>query len=99
MGYFISILLFFPLIPPGIPKDGWGQWEFEFPNKATCEQLLYEERPRIIDIINKQLRGVPHEVIDIQCMTIEEVVVANTELGHKPEWQMIPKKKPNKPMI
>ena len=98
MGYFISVLLFFPLLSPPIPQDGWIQWVFEFPNKVTCEVFLETERASIEKLISKQL-SVPHEIKDIQCMTVAEVVDANTELGHKPQWQMIPKKKPNQPMI
>ena len=38
--YFITILLSFPLI---LPTDGWVQWQFAFPNKATCEEFLDQE--------------------------------------------------------
>ena len=84
MGYFVSILLFFPLLSPPIPNDGWIQWAFEFPNRITCEAFVAQERA---------------EIKDVQCMTVAEVVDANTKLGHEPQWQTIPKKKPNQPMI
>ena len=98
MGYFVSVLLFFPLLTPPIPQDGWIQWVFEFPNKVTCEVFLETERASIEKLISKQL-SVPHEIKDIQCMTVAEVVDANTKLGHEQQWQMTPKKKPKQPMI
>ncbi len=99
MGYFISILLFFPLLTPPIPKDGWVQWAYEFPNRITCEVFLHQERVRIETLITKQIGDLPHTIKDIQCMTVQEVVDANTELGHTPQWQQIPKKKKKEPMI
>jgi len=99
MGYFVSILLFFPLLSPPIPQDGWIQWTFEFPNKATCEVFVAQERETIEKLISKQIGERPHEIKDVQCMTVAEVVDANTKLGHTPQWQMTPKKKPKQPMI
>ena len=99
MGYFVSILLFFPLLSPPIPQDGWIQWVFEFPNKVTCEAFVNEERTRIKKLVSAQVGDLPHEIKDIQCMTVQEVIDANTKLGHTPQWQQIPKKKPNQPMI
>ena len=99
MGYFVSILLFFHLLSPPIPQDGWIQWAFEFPNKVTCEVFLKTERVRIEELVSKRINPLPHEIKDIQCMTVQEVVDANTELGHEPQWQQIPKKKKKKPMI
>ena len=99
MGYFISVLLFFPLLSPPIPQDGWIQWAFEFPNKVTCEVFLSEERETIEKLVSAQVGNLPHEIKDVQCMTVAEVVDANTELGHTPQWKTTPKKKPNQPMI
>jgi hypothetical protein len=99
MGYFISVLLFFPLLSPSIPKDGWVQWQFEFPNQITCEVFLDEERESIKKLLNRQLKRIPHTIKDVQCMTIDQVIDANTQLGHTPQWKTIPKKKLNQPMI
>jgi hypothetical protein len=99
MGYFVSILLFFPLLSPPIPQNGWIQWAFEFPNKVTCELFANQERETIEELIRKQIGNRPHEIKDVQCMTVDEVVDANTQLGHTPQWKTTPKKKPNQPMI
>ena len=99
MGYFVSILLFFPLLMPPVPKDGWIQWAYEFPNEATCVFFIAQERVRIKELVTKQIGNLPHEIKDVQCMTEAEVIDANTKLGHEPQWQIIPKKKPNQPMM
>jgi len=99
MGYFVSILLFFPLLSPPIPQDGWIQWAYEFPNRITCEAFVAQERTTIEELISRQIGELPHTIKDVQCMTEAEVIDANTKLGHIPQWQMIPKKKPKQPMI
>ena len=98
MGYFISILLFFPLLSPPIPQDGWIQWVFEFPNQITCAVFLDQERESIKELVSRQI-SVPHKIKDVQCMTRDQVIDANTKLGHIPQWQTTPKKKPKRPMI
>ena len=75
------------------------QWNFEFPNKVTCEAFVAEERIHIEELISKHIAKIPHEIKDVRCMTIEQVIDANTKLGHTPQWQTTPKKKPKEPMI
>ena len=98
MGYFVSILLFFPLLSPPIPQDGWIQWVFEFPNQITCAVFLDQERESIKELVSRQI-SVPHKIKDVQCMTRDQVIDANTKLGHIPQWQTTPRKKPKRPMI
>ena len=78
--YFISILLSFPLI---LPSDGWVQWQFAFPNKATCEVFLEREHKTLFVNVTRAFLSMPHVINDFQCMTVEEGVEANRALGHK----------------
>ena len=88
--YFISILLSFPLV---LPTDGWVQWQFEFPNKATCEEFLEREHKTLFVNVTRAFITMPHVINDFQCMTVEEGAQANKALGHKTPQLRIPKPK------
>ena len=77
--YFISILLSFPLV---LPSDGWIQWVYRFPNKATCEEFLEQEEEQIFMTVTRSFISMPHEIIEFRCMTGEEGAQANKALGH-----------------
>ena len=78
--YFITILLSFPLV---LPTDGWVQWQFAFPNKATCEVFLANEHETLFLNVTRAFISMPHVINEFQCMTVEEGVEANKALGHK----------------
>ena len=77
--YFISILLSFPLVQP---SDGWVQWVYRFPNKATCEEFLEQEEEQIFITVTRSFISMPHEIIEFRCMTAKEGAQANKALGH-----------------
>ena len=78
--YFISILLSFPLV---LPSDGWIQWVYRFPNKATCEEFLKQEEEQIFMTVTRSFISIPHEIVEFRCMTGEEGAQANKALGHR----------------
>ena len=94
--YFITILLSFPLI---LPTDGWVQWQFAFPNKATCEEFLDQEYESLFVNVTQAFITMPHTINDFQCMTIEEGVQANRVLGHKTPKLRVPKQKRTVPRV
>ena len=95
--YFITILLSFPLI---LPSDGWVQWQFAFPNKATCEVFLEREHKTLFVNVTRAFISMPHVINDFQCMTVEEGVQANKALGHKqPQQQRMPIPKSQVPRV
>ena len=94
--YFITILLSFPLI---LPTDGWVQWQFAFPNKATCEEFLDQEYESLFVNVTQAFITMPHTINDFQCMTMEEGVQANRVLGHKTPKLRIPKQKRTVPRV
>jgi len=94
--YFITILLSFPLI---LPTDGWVQWQFAFPNKATCEEFLDQEYESLFVNVTQAFITMPHTINDFQCMTIEEGVQANRVLGHKTPKLRVPKPKRTVPRV
>ena len=77
--YFISILLSFPLV---LPSDGWVQWVYRFPNKATCEEFLKQEEEQIFMTVTRSFISMPHVIVEFRCMTGEEGAQANKALGH-----------------
>ena len=77
--YFISILLSFPLV---LPSDGWIQWVYRFPNKATCEEFLKQEEEQIFMTVTRSFISTPHEIVEFRCMTAKEGAQANKALGH-----------------
>ena len=94
--YFITILLSFPLI---LPTDGWVQWQFAFPNKATCEEFLDQEYESLFVNVTQAFITMPHTINDFQCMTMEEGVQANRVLGHKTPKLRVPKQKRTVPRV
>ena len=95
--YFISILLSFPLI---LPSDGWVQWQFAFPNKATWEVFLEQQHKSLFVNVTRAFISMPHVINDFQCMTVEEGVQANKALGHKQQQQRMPiPKSPTVPRV
>ena len=92
--YFITILMSFPL---ALPTDGWLYWQFQFPNKVTCEEFLEREHKTIFVNVTRAFISMPHVINDFQCMTEEEGVEANKALGHKPPH--MPKRNTHSPKI
>ena len=93
--YFISILLSFPLVQP---SDGWLQWVYKFPNKATCEEFLEQQHESLYLNVTRAFITMPHEIVEFRCMTIEEGVEANKALGHR-EPNIPRPNTPNSPKI
>ena len=94
--YFITILLSFPLV---LPTDGWVQWQFAFPNKATCEVFLEREHETLFLNVTRAFISMPHVINDFQCMTNDEGVQANRALGHTTPQLRIPKPKSQVPRV
>ena len=95
--YFITILLSFPLV---LPTDGWIQWQFAFPTKATCEEFLANEHETLFLNVTRAFLSMPHVINDFPCMTNDEGVQANKALGHKtPQQPRIPKSKSQVPRV
>ena len=86
--YFISILLSFPLV---LPSDGWIQWVYRFPNKATCEEFLEQEEEQIFMTVTRSFISTPHKIIEFRCMTAKEGAQANKRLGHNTNTNRKPK--------
>ena len=94
--YFISILLSFPLI---LPTDGWVQWQFAFPTKATCEEFLEQQHKSLFVNVTRAFISMPHVINDFQCMTVEEGIEKNKALGHKQLQRMPIPKSPTVPSV
>jgi hypothetical protein len=79
--YFITVLA----VTTNTNPQGWLQWTQSFSDKAICEEVVKDNKAKIIiDISNYFKRGGKHfiKAKDIKCMSFNEAVKRNTELGH-----------------
>ena len=82
VAFFISVLLYFPTYTGPAPQDGWLQCVFPFPTEMTCTMFLEREEEQFIALTLKKFQNMPVEIKDIDCLTYEEAVKRNRELGH-----------------
>ena len=79
--WFITVLVNVTLM--GIlPSEGWLQHVEAYKTKEQCELVIPEVEVSIHMSIQQWLGGLGL-IVDIQCMTEEEWIEKNVELGHK----------------
>ena len=83
VAFFISVLLYFPSFTGPAPQEGWMQWVFPFPNETTCEMFLKEQEEEFVALTLKKFQAIPVEIKEIDCLTYEDAVKRNRELGHE----------------
>jgi len=83
VAFFITVLLYFPTYPGPGPNEGWMQWVFPFPNETTCEMFLKEQEEEFVALTLKKFQAIPVEIKEIDCLTYNEAVKRNRELGHQ----------------
>ena len=76
--YFITILT----LTTNDISAGWLQWTQPFNNKLKCEFVITQERDQLINGIKGYLKNKFIAVKKMECMTHEEAVKRNHELGH-----------------
>ncbi|MEC8912321.1 MAG: hypothetical protein VX478_02750 [Chloroflexota bacterium] len=79
--YFITVLV----VTTNTIPQGWLQWTSSFSDKAICEEAIVRDKTDIVMAVSEYLkRGGKHFVMakEIKCMSYDEAVKRNTELGH-----------------
>ena len=76
--YFITMLT----LTTNTISEGWLQWTEAYTNKLKCELVITKERDKIINSVKLYLKDKFIAVKKIECMTHDEAVKRNTELGH-----------------
>ena len=78
--WFITVLISVALM--GVqPPEGWLQGIQPYPTKENCEYFIPQHKFGIHMSIEQWLGGLG-EVLTIECMTEEEWLQRNVELGH-----------------
>ena len=76
--YFITMLT----LTTNTISEAWLQWTEAYTNKLKCELVITKERDKIINSVKLYLKDKFIAVKKIECMTHDEAVKRNTELGH-----------------
>jgi hypothetical protein len=80
MTWFITVLINVSLMNV-VPGEGWVQGQIPFQNKELCEEMIPVTAPSIFMSVNQMTSGLG-EIKDIVCMTEQEWIDKNVELGH-----------------
>ena len=79
--YFITILVITTMTIP----EGWLQWTQSYSDKTACETVIKQKKAEIIFAASEYLRKGGKTFLfakKLECLTYEEAVRRNTELGH-----------------
>ena len=80
MLFWITVLVNLTLVNAD-PPMGWLQDSHYFETKAACEEKIYEHTPNIYASIHNWTAGLG-SIEKIECMTEEDWIKKNSELGH-----------------
>ena len=79
--FFITVLT----VTTNTNPQGWLQWTQSFSDKAICEEVVEKNKAQIIlDVSDYFKKGGRNFVMakEVRCMSYNEAVKLNTELGH-----------------
>ena len=95
MTWFITVLINVSLMGI-IPPQGWIQGQVPFRDKAECEVMIPIVAPSIYMSIEQMTMGLG-AIEDISCMTEQEWIDKNVEIGHDVPADLRMKTAPKKP--
>ena len=95
MTFFITVLINATLLGI-VPPLGWIQGQIPFEDKAQCELMIPITEP-MIHLQIKQMTGNLGFVEKIVCMTEQEWIDKNVEMGHDVPSDLRMKTAPKKP--
>lgn len=76
--WFITILI---LDPPRLPEPGgWLQYRRSYNSYEICQEHMEIHKPQVIFSAISRFGNI--EIKKIECMTYDQAVKKNTELGH-----------------
>ena len=76
--YFITVLVLSTMTP----QFGWLQWTQSYSTKADCEVMVAKDYEKIIQAVKTHLGGKFRKAIEIRCLTYDDALKKNGELGH-----------------
>jgi len=84
ISYFVSVLLFLPTYIGPEPNTGWLRLIYPFSDKEVCEQFVESDYEGIAQHFKSAI-PIPVEIKEISCLTIEENMQRNLDIGHLPD--------------
>jgi len=65
-----------------IPDTGWLQWTQSYATKEACQKVIWEDFEKIQEGIKKYTDKTLIGIMELRCMTYDEALKLNSELGH-----------------
>ena len=65
-----------------IPDTGWLQWTQSYSTKEACREVIWKDFDIIQEGIKKYTDKSLIGILEIRCMTYDEALKLNSELGH-----------------
>jgi len=76
--FFVTVLI----LTTKTPVEGWIQYTESFSDKKVCEQVIRKDYDTIASAAATHLSKVFVSIKEMRCMTYQDAVMANTQLGH-----------------
>jgi hypothetical protein len=75
---FISVLI----LTTKVPSEGWLQWTDSYSDVEICHERIREDFHKIASAVKGYLGTKFVSVLEMRCMTYDQAVKLNSELGH-----------------
>ena len=75
---FISVLI----LTTNVPPEGWLQWTESYSDVEICHERIREDFDQIASAVKGYLGKKFVSVLEMRCLTYDEAVKLNAELGH-----------------
>ena len=75
---FISVLILTTKVPP----EGWLQWTQSYSSVEICHERIREDFDQISSAVKGYLGKKFVSVLEMRCLTYDQAVKFNAELGH-----------------
>jgi hypothetical protein len=64
------------------PDTGWLQWTQSYSTKEACHEVIWKDFDKIHEGIKKHTDKILIGIMELRCMTYDEALKLNSELGH-----------------
>ena len=65
-----------------IPDTGWMQWTQSYSTKEACREVIWTDFDKIHEAIKINMDKKIIGILELRCMTYDEALKLNSELGH-----------------
>ena len=76
--YFITALVHTTMTP----DTGWMQWTQSYATQEACHKVIWEDFDKIHEAIKSFMDKKIIGIMELRCMTYDEALKLNVELGH-----------------